>query len=175
MELTQSQSLAIVLMTKHGLMKYGYKFQWDNQSRCFGAHNGAKSIIFLSRRLTQLNPESEVKDTILHEIAHALDYIRNGFRYRYTRSKRLIHDNVWKSICVEIGCRPHRCYTDKEVVSPARTSREIKWHIVHRETGEIYFKYKRRPKRCIWSSIFVKGREKETLGKLVLISATDTN
>ena len=176
MELSEARNLAIVLMTRHGLMKHGYKFQWDNRGRRFGAHNGAKRTIFLSRRLTQLNPESEVKDTILHEIAHALDYIRNGFRYRYTyssrgRGKRLVHDDVWKAICVEIGCKPRRCYTDKEVVSPAKTSREVKWHVIHMDTGEVCFKYKRRPNRNNWNAVYVRGRKKETLGKLKLVPA----
>lgn len=176
MEINEARTLAIVLMTKHGLMKHGYKFQWDNRSSRFGAHSGPKRIIFLSKRLTFLNDEEEVKDTILHEIAHALDYIRNGFCYRYApssslhcRGKRLVHDEVWKDICREIGCKPHRCYTDKEVTSPTRKTREVKWHVIHKDTGEVCFKYKRRPNRKNWERIYIEGRKSETLGKLILV------
>jgi predicted SprT family Zn-dependent metalloprotease len=43
------------------------------------------------------NPWAEVRDTILHEIAHALVGHGHG------------HDTVWKRKCVEIGARPQRC------------------------------------------------------------------
>lgn len=175
MELTQAKSLALVLMTKHGLMKHGYQFQWDNRSRRFGAHRGRTRTIFLSRRLTLLNDEEEVKDTILHEIAHALDYVRNGFTYRYApsggyrRGKRLVHDDVWKAICVEIGCKPRRCYTDEEVVSPARKTRDVRYRLINRETGEVFKNYKKRPKNRDWSKVWITGRKHETFGKLAVV------
>ena len=54
-------------------------------------------LIRLSRPLTNANPWSTVKDTVLHEIAHALTPGHH-------------HDKVWKAKCVELGATPERCY-----------------------------------------------------------------
>jgi predicted SprT family Zn-dependent metalloprotease len=43
-----------------------------------------------------LNSDEEVRDPILHEIAHAIAGLKNG------------HNPVWKSICRRIGARPDR-------------------------------------------------------------------
>jgi predicted SprT family Zn-dependent metalloprotease len=51
------------------------------------------SIHFVERD----NPLEEIRDTILHEIAHALVGPGHG------------HDEVWQRKCVEIGARPVRC------------------------------------------------------------------
>jgi len=58
-------------------------------------HTGS-SHISLSRYLISLNGEEEVRETILHEIAHALVGYSHG------------HDRVWKLKAMEIGCTPHR-------------------------------------------------------------------
>lgn len=141
MELREAEMLANILMIKHGLGQYGYKFRWDNCSNRFGVHIGGKRIIGLSKKLAFLNSENQVKDTILHEIAHALDYIRNGFKHRYSGSKRLVHDQVWKDICVEIGANPERCYSAKNVNVPTNH----KYRLVHTKTGKTIKKFRRRP------------------------------
>jgi predicted SprT family Zn-dependent metalloprotease len=64
-------------------------------------------LITLSRPLTFLNDEPQVRDTILHEIAHAL-------------SPGDGHGPKWRQKCVEIGANPKRTYGDEEVVSPPR-------------------------------------------------------
>jgi predicted SprT family Zn-dependent metalloprotease len=56
--------------------------------------------------LAALNDEAKVKDTILHEIAHALVGAGHG------------HNHVWKRKCIEIGAKPERCYSSKEVETP---------------------------------------------------------
>ena len=53
--------------------------------------------IELSVFLVDRNGPEEVRDTILHEIAHALVGPGHG------------HDAVWKRQCIEIGARPVRC------------------------------------------------------------------
>jgi len=64
-------------------------------------------LITLSRPLTLLNPIEQVRDTILHEIAHALTP-GDG------------HGAKWKAACIAIGAKPVRCFVDPEVVTPAR-------------------------------------------------------
>ena len=72
MELADAESLALELMRQHGLLPR-WKFKFDRAIRRFGCCNEGKRLISLSARLTELNSEYEVRDTILHEIAHAND------------------------------------------------------------------------------------------------------
>jgi predicted SprT family Zn-dependent metalloprotease len=67
----------------------------------YGAHT-----ITLSRRFTLLNSEPEVRNTILHEIAHALVGPNHG------------HGKVWKAKAKELGCNGFRC-CDRSVVAPS--------------------------------------------------------
>jgi len=62
--------LAVTLMQQHGLV--GWTFKFDHARRRFGCCNFTRRTISLSRPLTFLNDDAEVRDTILHEIAHAL-------------------------------------------------------------------------------------------------------
>lgn len=105
MTLQDASKLAIKLMTKHNLIKSGWKFEFDNSKSRFGACHGRYNKITLSKNLVLLNDEHHVKDTILHEIAHAL--VGTGHH----------HDSVWVNKAKEIGCVGTRCYSE-EVVKP---------------------------------------------------------
>jgi predicted SprT family Zn-dependent metalloprotease len=105
MNLYAARDLAVSLMRAHGLM--GWTFAFDHARRRFGACRYRAKRITLSRHLAFLNGEEEVRDTILHEIAHALTP-GDG------------HGEKWKRKCLEIGAKPVRCYTDEAVVSPPR-------------------------------------------------------
>ena len=62
MDLNKAERLARRLMGKHGLSEW--LFVWrDNWKSVFGACNRTRRIIYLSRPLTELNSENEVKDT----------------------------------------------------------------------------------------------------------------
>jgi predicted SprT family Zn-dependent metalloprotease len=61
----------------------------------------------LSGPLIALNDEAEVRDTVLHEIAHALVGAKHG------------HDRVWKDTAEAVGCRPQRCYSAQTVRVPS--------------------------------------------------------
>lgn len=130
----------------------------DNARQRFGVCQMGKKHISLSRHLCELNSEAEVRDTILHEIAHALAWERHG--------ENCGHDQRWKNICKEIGARPVACF-DSEVVQP-----HAPWVLVHRDTGEVFRTYHKRPRRN-WSSVWIRGRKSDTYGKLV-IRANDT-
>ena len=103
MDLNKAEELCIELMNKHGLSHW--KFQYDNSIRRFGVckYNtyNESGVIGLSKKLVAVNEEKQVRDTILHEIAHAL-----------TRGHG--HDAVWKAKCIEIGAKPERCYSSKD-------------------------------------------------------------
>lgn len=57
--------------------------------------------------LTVLNEESEVQNTVLHEIAHALTP-EHG------------HDGMWQAACMLVGAKPVRCYNRDSVLAPFR-------------------------------------------------------
>jgi predicted SprT family Zn-dependent metalloprotease len=105
MNLHEASHLARDLMKQHELV--GWTFELDHARRRFGRCDYTHRRITLSRSLTFLNPIEEVRDTILHEIAHALTPGGN-------------HGPRWRGMCLQIGARPIRCFTDDRVVSLPR-------------------------------------------------------
>ncbi len=105
MNLVEAALMARLLMRDHGLSDW--QFGFDHARRRFGCCNYTHKRITLSRPLTFLNPIDEVRDTLLHEIAHAL-------------TPGAHHGPAWQAMCVRLGCRPARCYTDERVVAPPR-------------------------------------------------------
>jgi len=61
---------------KWGLSDWELKF--SNQKRHLGYCRPKKKIISLSRAFMQTNSFPVIKDTLLHEVAHALHYIETG-------------------------------------------------------------------------------------------------
>jgi len=108
MDKAEAGKFAAFKMIEHGLIDKGWRFQFDTAISRFGYCSRYSRTISLSGPLTELNSEAEVKDTIIHEIAHALTPSHG-------------HDDVWKRKCVELGCKPIRCYSSKTVVSPEVT------------------------------------------------------
>jgi predicted SprT family Zn-dependent metalloprotease len=83
-----------------------WSFQFDRSKVRFGKCNYGRREISLSQFLVALNDEADVKETILHEIAHALAPPRAG------------HGPAWRAIATSIGCNARRCYGE-EVVQPS--------------------------------------------------------
>jgi hypothetical protein len=103
MELLQAKKLAIDNMYFHGLLDEGWNFEFDTAKRRFGCCNYTKKRISLSAPLTLLRDEQFVKNTILHEIAHALVGYKHG------------HGKVWKAKAKELGCNAERCSSDVRI------------------------------------------------------------
>jgi predicted SprT family Zn-dependent metalloprotease len=106
MELNKAQQLALDLMEQHNLMEKGWRFGFDTAKRRFGCCNYSYKEITLSRALVLVNDEDAVKNTILHEIAHAMVGRGHG------------HNSVWKRMAIAIGCDGKRCYTTKNTSVP---------------------------------------------------------
>jgi predicted SprT family Zn-dependent metalloprotease len=125
MELHKAQELAKILMSKHDLTSKGWRFEFDNAKRRFGCCNHRYRKITLSKALVSINDEARVKNTILHEIAHALVGGGHG------------HDWVWRSKALEIGCDGKRCYTSENTTIP-----ESKYIAVCKSCGHIHRKHR---------------------------------
>jgi predicted SprT family Zn-dependent metalloprotease len=88
--------LAATLMATHGLR--GWSFQFDNSTTRAGACQYATRVLSLSFAFASQAPAEEIRETLLHEIAHALV----GHAHH--------HDAVWRATAVEIGSSGHRCH-----------------------------------------------------------------
>lgn len=97
MKLEDARSLAEALMRKHKVPP-SWTFDFDRARVRFGKCDYRRKRISLSSHLVQLNSEAEVRDTILHEIAHALAPAGAG------------HGPVWRELALAIGCNGSRCY-----------------------------------------------------------------
>jgi predicted SprT family Zn-dependent metalloprotease len=98
--------LARGLMHKHGLKKWHFKF--DHSTRRAGCCNYHDRRISISFALACRASDEDIRDTLLHEIAHALV------------GKKHNHDAVWKAKARQIGCTGER--THKLQFSPPRYS-----------------------------------------------------
>lgn len=95
MDLLAAHLLATQLLTHHGLSDWTIAF--DNAKRRAGQCRFHDRVISISAGLTRLHSEAEVRDTVLHEIAHALVGPGAG------------HGPVWREQARAIGCSAQRC------------------------------------------------------------------
>lgn len=92
----------------------GYTFGFMDEKKTLGYCHYINKTIELSRPICENNfdkLDTEIKDIILHEIAHAFCVAIYG------RRKGGGHDKKWKQIARGIGCNGNRCY-DWEVKTP---------------------------------------------------------
>ena len=108
MDIKEAEILADSLMSQH--LADRWKFKWDKATSRFGSCCNSSKTLTLSRKLTELNNIQDVMDTILHEIAHALDYEERGTSN---------HDKNWVKIAKSIGCDGIRCY-GRHVITPPK-------------------------------------------------------
>lgn len=136
-------TIARELISAHGLT--GWRFEFDRAVRRMGCCKYKHRVISLSAPLSMRAPMDEIRDTILHEIAHALVGPGAG------------HGLVWYSKARSIGCNGKRC-SDVEI-------EEIpgKWQAVCPGCGRTFHKH-RRPNLNRLRICRACGRER---GKLV--------
>lgn len=89
----EAKRMALELMQKHDLK--GWIFKGDKARARLGYCLKSEKKITLSVHFVRANRPSTIKNTILHEIAHALDEGRG-------------HGRSWRKICQDIGARPER-------------------------------------------------------------------
>ena len=92
----EAQREATALLIQHHLSHWNFKF--DAAKRRLGVCRHQSRTIGLSVAYLSLATKNEIKDVILHEIAHALVGKGHG------------HDNVWRNKLIEIGGDGQRLY-----------------------------------------------------------------
>jgi len=95
--LADAIEMATSLMREHGLK--GWRVKLDHARRRAGQCDYSNRVISLSRHYVRHADPAHIRDTILHEIAHALVGPFHG------------HDAVWRQQARAIGCTATRCHT----------------------------------------------------------------
>lgn len=99
MQTSAALRLARTLLDEHGL--HDWTLGLDRAKTRAGATHFRQRRITLSAPLTRAHDDDLVRDTILHEIAHALVGPNHG------------HDRVWKAKARELGASDSRCFTSE--------------------------------------------------------------
>ena len=98
MELNLVKILADKLLDEHGLIEKGWRFSFDRAKRRAGSCKFSKKEITIAKAYAEQQEVMEIKNTILHEIAHALVGSQHG------------HSQIWRKKAKEIGCDASRCH-----------------------------------------------------------------
>jgi predicted SprT family Zn-dependent metalloprotease len=108
MDLRDAFALAEDLLDHHGLTDAGWSLTYDSAKRRAGVCRFDRREIGLSAPWVAVNDLDAVRDTVLHEVAHALVGPRHG------------HDATWRRVAVDLGCSGSRCTDpDQPTVEPA--------------------------------------------------------
>ena len=105
MDLRDAFAMAEYLLEVHGLDDW--EVAYDNAKRRAGICRFDDRVLGLSAPLTAVHSEDDVRDTILHEVAHALVGPRHG------------HDATWRGMARRIGCSGERCVSPDSPTPPA--------------------------------------------------------
>ena len=103
MNIEDAKVLAYLHMEDHGLLDLHWTLSFENCKNSLGRCHYQPKKITLSKWYVELNNEEDVEDTILHEIAHAISWIRHG-------KEGTGHGLLWKKVCREIGANPSRVH-----------------------------------------------------------------
>lgn len=132
MDLSKAINLARQKMDEHNL--HYWNLELSNAERMLGQCSPKNKTVKLSRKYIALNEEPEILNTILHEIAHALEWER----YRTAG-----HSWKWKMIARGIGCTAQRTADPNKVVSVP-----LKYVAVCKVHGEVGSYRKRVVRAC---------------------------
>ena len=128
MDFEHAATLARELMTHFGIGDW--TFHWNRRKRSLGLCKYRAKRIELSTHFVAANPEAPVRETILHEIAHALAGEKAG------------HGPKWKAMCVKVGCKPERCDQGEAIMPRGR------WTARCNACGKEYWRHRRPAKRA---------------------------
>jgi predicted SprT family Zn-dependent metalloprotease len=96
MTLEEARALALQLMDHFAL--FTTKLEFNRRKRTMGCYHVQRDTIYLSSAFIAVLDEDEIRDTILHEIAHALHF-RDG-------NRGPSHGREWQRWAILVGARP---------------------------------------------------------------------
>ena len=143
MEFSAVERMGRELIVEYGLV--GWVFGWNWRKRALGLCRYRERRIELSRYFVRGNEEGIVRETILHEIAHALAGEKAG------------HGVKWKAMCLRVGCKAERC--DKGEAGGGAVMPRGRWRGSCAGCGKEYWRH-RRPMRGAKYWCRVCGAEK---------------
>lgn len=149
MDLAEAERLANRLILIH--LGGSWFFKWNCRQTCFGYCNPKTKIISLSKPLTLLVDEDHVRDTILHEICHAIEP-DDG------------HGPKWKALARKLGAEPN---ANSDVVLSGELN--YTWFLVYGD--RVVRKFLRRPNKkqlLTVKELFLRN-EPGSVGKLEYI------
>lgn len=97
--MTNSEALRIMneKLVVYGLREKGWNAELSNTKRALGECRYCTKTVRVSRHHIECSSADSVIDTILHEIAHAIDFENRG---------RSGHDAEWRRVAVMVGATP---------------------------------------------------------------------
>ena len=147
MDIAAAATLAESLMARHGLTDAGWTFQMDRATTRLGLCQFGPKVISLGGAYVESADAAAVRDTLLHEVAHALvgAYVLTSagsvVRDRQGRATKIGHGWQWKIKAREIGCsgqrtghNPAATAKQEAKVDAARAQAE---HVAHITTGPL--------------------------------------
>lgn len=141
MNVDEAVALARTLMNQWGLetWKFGLNRRKKTLGLCyFPTRTGKPGCIMLSIHLIRHNGVAEVRDVILHEIAHALAGSTAG------------HGPAWLAMAVKVGARPKRCGNAAMPHGP--------WRATCPGCGKLYSRHRKPGARVFWCISCGPGR-----------------
>jgi predicted SprT family Zn-dependent metalloprotease len=94
------------LMNQHGLFSSGWSYTYDTAKKRLGKCNYTHKYLSFSTSFIDINTIEVMKDTVLHEIAHALA----GYQ--------AAHGYEWQIKAKSIGAVPRTCIDDPRIIRP---------------------------------------------------------
>lgn len=145
MDFKEAEAMTRQLMREHGLK--GWSFRWGRGKRLLGSCEERRKIIRLSAPYVQINETSHVRDTVLHEIAHAIAGCKAG------------HSEAWKKVCRQIGANPSR--VDRTASLP-----KAPYEIYCPGCKGVLAGRHRRPRLDVMQRMYCKGCGPDSMGNL---------
>jgi hypothetical protein len=141
-----------------------WKFRFSKGVNFVGKCNYSSKTISLSSPWTLVRDAKEVRDTILHEIAHAL-----------VGPYAEVHGNTWWLAAIKIGLKQPNRFANIEYI-PESQRPPPKWVVVVKDENKVVHKYYRKPNPEMFENIKnanLAGRV-DTRGKLQIVQYNKT-